>query len=76
MPKTKTRTKKKKGLPRPDEHFENDPPTGEYRWLDGINTARDPSDPDSTPSGLKGMSGIGALAWVRKNCKFAKGLAV
>jgi len=67
--------KKRKGLVRPDadnkEHYEKDPPTGEYQWLNG-NKARDPSNPDCTPPGLKGMSELDAIAWVRKHCKFAK----
>ena len=72
MPKLK---RKKKGLPRPENdekyHAENDPPTAEYQWLNSTKS-RDPSDPNCAPAGLRGMSELDAIAWVKKHCKFAK----
>lgn len=70
--------KKKKGIERKhseehsEEHSEQDPPTGEYAWMNQQNS-RGINNPSGIPSGLEDMSELDAIAWVRKNCKFAQG---
>lgn len=79
MPKIKVKIKPKKGIPRMEndaEHAEDDPPTSEYRWINKQNHPSDPSKKDGVPPGLEDMSEIGAIAWVHRNCKFAKQLPV
>lgn len=67
------RRKRKRGLirkipPMPGEG--NALPTPEYQWLNGTKSG-DPSDHSGVPSQFKGFSMMDAIAWIKKNCKFA-----
>jgi hypothetical protein len=57
----------------PGTNGESDPPNpDEYGWLNGENAKGNPENPEAIPGGLKDASELGAIAWVRKNCKFAR----
>lgn len=62
--------KRKKGLDRKEKApVGNSLPDDGTQWLNE-EKSRDPSDHSAVPQGLKGMSGMDAIAWIHSNCKF------
>ena len=74
-PRQKTKLKTKPRLKVPGTDGESDPPNpDEYGWLNGENAKGNPENPEAIPPGIRDASELGAIAWVRRNCKFARGL--
>lgn len=63
--------KKLKPIPR----TEQDLPSNEYLGL-VEDSEGGPDNPEGIPDGLRDISEMDAIAWVMKNCKFARNLNV
>ncbi len=72
MRKNKRKKRKKRNLRTPGDETEDDIQRQPYTKLDMEKGG--PGNPTAIPSGLQGVSQYGDmyLAWVKKNCKFAR----